>query len=122
VPPTLTYQEAVVAFEGRRALGAWLELAECLERRGGWRFRISTDGLMVLWVYPGRRIWACAERLRGRQPQFTVFRSRGEKAMWWNCSTAGALDFLLDRLEQGRRPVLDPSGRSHIEAVEDVAH
>jgi len=117
MPPTLTYEEAVVALEGRSALKAWLELAEILERRGGWRFRISQDGLMVLWDYPGRKIWSCAERLHRRPAQFIVFRrGRGEIATWWDCSTSASLDPLLDCLEQGRRPGVAPSGCSHVAA------
>lgn len=115
MPPTLTYEEVVRALEGRQALSAWLELAACLEPRGGWRFRMSADGLTLLWDYPGRRIWVCVERLRRRSPQFIVFRQgRGVIAWWWNCASTRSLEVLLDLMEQGRRPDVAPSGCSHI--------
>jgi len=106
VPPTLTYEETILALDTPRALPAWLELGECLERRGGWRFGIEPGGAFPFWNYPGRRIFAVAKRLRRQPAMFTVHslgRSEREGG-WYERCTIDELEPILEPLERGRRP------------------
>ena len=105
MPPCLSYVDVVEAMEGRRLVPAWLALAEVLDRRSGWRFRLTDT--FALWDRADRRRqFAIAEQPRRGRARFVVFQGgrHVDDVTWWRCESVAGLEEVLDALDRRRRP------------------
>jgi hypothetical protein len=109
VGPTLSFGELIATIEGSHAVAPWLELADTLEGREGWRLRGSNDGAGIIeFAFPAGDLSACVlTRTNGSAPSFSIARRIGptdEDIVVWNMGDAATLGALVSTFEAGGVP------------------
>jgi integrase len=114
--PGLPLAELVALVEGAHAVDAWLDLADTLGQRPGWRLRGSGDGAGGIdYAFGAGKLSASAMTwTNGRAPTFTIQCEVGptvEDIVWWDLPDVNSLGALLATFEAGGVP-FPPTGES----------
>jgi integrase len=114
--PGLPLAELVALVEGPHAVEAWLDLADTLGQRPGWRLSGSGDGAgFIKFSYGAGKLSASANTWTDhRPPTFTIECEVGptdEDVVWWDLHDVNSLGALLATFEAGGVP-FPPTGES----------
>jgi len=126
-PPGLSFADLVATVVGPQGVDGWLDLADTVGQRPGWRLRGSRDGEGVIeYAYGDGKLTAHVNSwTNGRPSTFTVQCEVGpteEDVVWWDLRDVSTLGALLATFEAGGVP-FPPTGDSVIsEDEEDSAH
>jgi len=112
--PGLSLADLVALVEGPHAVDAWLDLADTLGQRPGWRLRGSGDGGGVIaFAYGAGKLSAIVNTwTNGRPPTFVIQCDVGpgdEDFVWWDLPDVNSLGALLATFEGGGVP-FPPTG------------